>query len=79
MEHREYQAPIGFVIDSIVIRCVHCSDTMPPQEAATHKLIHAIERSREQGSGRRQCGCVPGRAIASSCPKHGHLVKRRRQ
>jgi hypothetical protein len=48
MEHREYQAPTGFVIDSIVIRCVHCNDKMKPSEASSHKLSHAIERSRAQ-------------------------------
>jgi hypothetical protein len=75
MRERVYEAPRGFEIDTVMLRCVHCEVIIDKGEASRHKLEHGIENSRAQGSGRRQCSCPYG-GVDPQCVKHAPYRRR---
>ena len=56
MEKRSFEAPRGFEIDTVILKCVHCGIAVDSSLAARHKLEHGIEesarRSKERGGMR---------------------------
>lgn len=75
METRTYQAPRGFTIIAITIRCNECGETMPPESSYIHRQFERLEESKKQGSGTRQCMCNPG-SLDPRCPRHGRYSRR---